>query len=447
MVDIIYAVQTGDLAGVQTALAQGANPNMQGQDQLYLLHFAAMANQPQIFSLLVSHGAKINAKDPHFNEPLYYAARANGSKQFIDSIIAAGADINNQNKIGQTALHTAARLDSLGAVESLLINGANPNIKNIVGAIALQDAISTNHPDIILHLIEFGSNLQSKDNHNLNSFDYVKKASETIQDLFALPLLNNIQLPAHNHLLQAAVIDDVNGVQAEISKGTSASTTNSHGMTGVHYAALHGYPDMVKEFVNHGADINQTTHEGLQPIHIAAMAHQLNVVDTLINSHAAINAIDFQGNTPLHYGVQFGGSSDFITKLLDAGASIDAVNKQGQTALHLAVLDGNLPVVKVLVEHHANLTLHDAHGDTAADEAIKTNHADIATYLKEHNSDSKGVHKSEAIKLSDVISEYSVSDVLSESAPAHVSNASSVQNTVFIQDSVLPAIVTETVVL
>ncbi len=78
MVDIVYAVQTGDLAGVQSALAQGADPNTKGQDGLYLLHFAAMANQPHIFSLLLSHGAKIHATDPHNSEPLYYAARAKG---------------------------------------------------------------------------------------------------------------------------------------------------------------------------------------------------------------------------------------------------------------------------------------------------------------------------------------------------------------------------------
>ncbi len=438
MGDIFQAVIAGDLKSVQYELAHGASPNMIGQDSLTLLHYAAMANQPAIFSLLLSQGAAINAKDPHNNMPLYYAARSNGSKEFIDFIISSGADINNQNKIGQTALHTAARLGSIGALDSLLTKGADVNIKDIQGKTALHDAIVTNHPNEILLLIEFGANLHSKDKYNHTPIDVAQTASLAIQQIFALPILESIQLPAHNTLLQSAAINDVHAVKVELDKGVSAFTANSHGMTGLHYAALNGYPEMIQEFVNHGAFINQTTDQGLQPLHLAAMAHQLNVVDTLLNSHAAINAIDYQGNTPLHYAVQHGGSAELVTKILDAGASIDTVNKQGETALHLASADGNFEAVKVLIAHHANKTIYDTHGETPVDEAVKKNHADIATYLKEHN-------KSEAIKLSDVISESSALDVLSESGPVHANNMNQVQATTFVQESILPVMTVETV--
>lgn len=456
MVDIIQAVIAGDLAGVQSALASGVSPNTIGQDSLSLLHYAAGANQPAIFSLLVSHGAAINAKDTHNNEPLFYAARGNGSKSFVDFIIASGADINNASKIGETALHLAARLDSLGALESMIINGANANIKDIIGRTPLHDAVVTNHPDVILLLIEFGASLHIKDNYGHTPIDNAQTANQTVQQILAMPILDSIQLPAHNALLQAAVINDVHGVKDAIAHGVSVNTTNSHGLTGLHFAALHGYSDMIQEFINDGAYINQTTVDGLQPLHLAAMAQQINVIDTLVNAHAAINAVDYLGNTALHYAVQNGGSTDLVTKILDAGAWIDTVNKHGETALHLAAEAGNVDAVKVLVAHHANLTIQDAKGETAADEAISSNHLDIATFLKQQNADhssttlhqissNKEFSKPDIIKINDVISEKSAIDVLCESGPVQVNNSSQIQATSFVQESVLPVVMVEVV--
>jgi ankyrin repeat protein len=142
--------------------------------------------------------------------------------------------------------------------------------------------------------------------------------------------------------------------------------------------------------------------------------------------------------------------------MLDVGASIDTVNNQGETALHLAVADGNLEAVKVLVAHYANQTIHDNHGQTPIDEAIKTNHTDSATYLKEHHSEhslhatnefplTKEFSKIQAIKLNDVISESSVIDVLLENGSAQNINTNPIHITTFVQESILPVITVETV--
>lgn len=416
MVDIVGAIIAGDLATVKTALAQGTDPNTVGQDNLKLVQYAAMTNQPLIFAELIKYNANVDAKDNHNNTALYYAARHGGSQEFIQQIIKAGADINNQNKIGQTATHIAVRIGNLDALEGLLKNGANPNIKDIVGKTPLIDAVKTNHPEAILPLLEYGANLTIKDNYGATPVSLgISSTNPVFKDIFELPILNKIQIPMNNALLQATVTHEIADMQAALAKGISANTTNQYGMTAIQFAALHGFSDAITLLKGNGADIIQTNFEGMQAIHFAAMTHQTNALATLISLGASPNAIDYKGNTPLHYAAQFTDEPAFIQKLLDAGALINTKNNAGETPLHLAAADGNLETVKFLVANHANVTAVDLQGETPMQEAIKTKQSDVATFLSTQSKvtdssenamshDLKPVNTQSALSLKDVFS-------------------------------------------
>lgn len=421
MVDIVGAIIAGDLATVKSALAQGTDPNTVGQDNLKLVQYAAMANQPLIFAELIKYHANVDAKDNHNNTALYYAARHGGSKEFIQQIIQAGADINNQNKIGQTATHIAVRIGNNDALEGLLKNGANPNIKDIVGKTPLIDAVKTNHPEAILPLLEYGANPTIKDNYGATLVSLgLSSTNPLIKDIVELPILNKLQIPTNSALLQATVNHEIADMQAALAKGASANTVNQHGITAIQYAALHGFSDAITLLKSSGGDIIQTNFDGMQAIHFAAMTHQTSALATLISLGASPNAVDYKGNTPLHYAAQFTDEPAFIQKLLDAGASINTKNNAGETPLHLAAADGNLESVKFLVANHANVTAVDLQGETPMQEAIKTKHSDVATFLStqskivdssEHamSHDLKSINTQTTLSLKDV---FSADDVL-----------------------------------
>lgn len=383
MVDIFQAIIDGDIATVKIALSEGADPNMTGKDGLELVHYAAMANQPQIFDLLISKGAYVDSKDNHNNTALYFAARAGGSKDFIQSILNAGAQINNQNKLGQTATHISARIGNVDAMETLLKNGANPNIKDIVGKTPLLDAIKTGHPEVILSLLEHRADVNIKDNYNntpmLAGFNSTNPA---INEIFHLPILNKLAIPAGNTLFEAVVAGEIQGVKDAIANGGLINSVNQYGLTPFHFATLHGDIEMMDTLAKLGASIIRTDVEiGFQAIHVAAMTHDVSVLDKLLSLNASINASDKLGNSPLHYACQHADSTAIVQKILDAGALINTQNNKGETALHLAAADGNLDVVKLLVAHNANAELKDMQNETPLQEAIKTHHQDVATFL------------------------------------------------------------------
>ena len=448
MVDIVQAIIDGDLATVKTMLAQGTDPNTLGKDGLRLVHYSAMTNQPLVFAELVKYNANVNAGDHHNNQTLYFAARAGASQDFIKQIVKAGGALNNQNEIGQTATHVAARLGKIDALKALLQSGANPNIKDIVGKTPLMDAVKTNHPEDILVLKAYGASSTIKDNYNTTPLsEGLKSSNELIKDTFELPILEKLQIPVNNVLLQAVMSGQVADVAAVLASGKSANTYNQFGMTALHYAALNGDADIVAKLVDAGAYLNYTTPEGMQAIHFAAMNHKTDALTALLNLGASINALDNKGNTPLHYASQFTDEPGFIQKLLDAGASINAVNNLGETPLHFASADGNVATVKFLVEHHANVAAVDKQGETPLQDAVKTNHPDVANYLSTQNKAAEAgqtihdqKHPAHAITISDVLSSEDALSALQSPAQSSTEPEAAPSHSVYVQTVEAPIV-------
>ncbi|EAX90659.1 hypothetical protein TVAG_142030 [Trichomonas vaginalis G3] len=60
-----------------------------------------------MFELLISHGANINEKDEDGNTALHITAWKN-NKEIAKLLISHGANINEKDKYGRTTLHEAA---------------------------------------------------------------------------------------------------------------------------------------------------------------------------------------------------------------------------------------------------------------------------------------------------------------------------------------------------
>lgn len=63
------------------------------------------------------------------NSALHHAAQSNNT-DFIDWLVVAGGDVNGQNSLGQTALHTAVYNESVPNCVCLVRNGASLQAKD-----------------------------------------------------------------------------------------------------------------------------------------------------------------------------------------------------------------------------------------------------------------------------------------------------------------------------
>ena len=114
------------------------------------------------------------------------------------------------------------------------------------------------------------------------------------------------------------------------------------------------------------------------PLHVAARENDADTVPTLLARGANIEATDDRGMTPLHVAADADASRAAQT-LLAGGANLGAMIEGdingglpmlGRTPLHIAATKGNLAVLTVLINAHADPTTQDEEGDTPLHAAV-----------------------------------------------------------------------------
>jgi ankyrin repeat protein len=93
---------------VRTLIAAGANAKMTESTGINLLHWATIANRPEVIPVLAAAGVPINAMDEFHYTPLMYAATIDfGDARVLKALLKAGADPKIRNDEGRTALEQA----------------------------------------------------------------------------------------------------------------------------------------------------------------------------------------------------------------------------------------------------------------------------------------------------------------------------------------------------
>jgi ankyrin repeat protein len=169
------------------------------------LHLAAAGYRVEIVGLLLATGSDPNAfMNMRHSGPLHYAADGYISGptwdpeqqvQTIECLLAAGANVNAQDKNGATALHRAVRTRCAAAVRFLLQAGADPTLRNKPGSTAFHlaaqntgrggsgaDKARAAQREIIEEFLRYGLSPAIKDCNGKSVLDWVK--SDWIRKLF-----------------------------------------------------------------------------------------------------------------------------------------------------------------------------------------------------------------------------------------------------------------------
>lgn len=152
-----WAAQRGDVDRLNILLANGADPNIPSQTKVTPLHSAALALSPSCITPLIRANASINAIDRRGHTPLFEAIRNTDDLQYIQPLIASGADVNASTVYQYTPLMFAACQNRTISAGYLLDNGAAINVKGQLGRTALHFAIEYNAHDVLRLLLERGA--------------------------------------------------------------------------------------------------------------------------------------------------------------------------------------------------------------------------------------------------------------------------------------------------
>jgi ankyrin repeat protein len=121
---LMHSASKGSIAIVQTLIGAGADVNAKNQRGATPLHWAVA--DPAKVKLLLGTGAAVDPKTVEGRTPLYVAATMAQGDASIRFLIEAGADVNAATLVGATPLFPAVN-SSVETTRLLLDHGANPN--------------------------------------------------------------------------------------------------------------------------------------------------------------------------------------------------------------------------------------------------------------------------------------------------------------------------------
>ena len=183
-----------------------------------------------------------------------------------------------------------------------------------------------------------------------------------------------------SHLMQAAADGNLKMVKALLAHGAKVNLAGIDGLTALGTAVLYSHLDITEYLLSKGANVNIRSRKGVTPLMRAAHNGNLQIAKVLLDHGAKVNLSDIYGFTALSYSVGK-GHLNMAKYLLYKGANAKLVPKKRQmTPLMQAAYNGNLQIIKVLLNNGAKVNLTD-NGITALNFAIVNGHFNIVKYL------------------------------------------------------------------
>jgi uncharacterized protein len=347
------AIRAGDAAAVARLLNAGADPNSRDVLGGTPLLTASWLGNASVVSLLLSHGADANAIHREAGASALEYAVLKGRADIVQSLLAAGADVEKKYRGGQTVLHLAAARTSVTVLDQLIAARGNLAATDDLGNTPLDDAVLHNRPECVRSLLDHGASL-----HYLHPADGRGALHEASVKGYA-PIVNLL-----------------------ISRGADPALRDRSGQTPLDLALDYKNAAVVALLLKLGRTISGSQASGEQAMESAALKNQKKVAQLFLNRGANVGALNRTGGTPLH-DAALGGSVDVINELLEHGANIDAQDREsGATPLMLAVSMDRLSAARLLLTKGANPRITDHLGNTALDRALKIDDPDLVKLLR-----------------------------------------------------------------
>ncbi len=209
--------------------------------------------------------------------------------------------------------------------------------------------------------------------------------------------------PQYIPLIGAAEVNHYRIAVILVENNANVNIQNHIGFTPLMEATIQRNRRIMNFLINNGADLELQANNGATALIVAVNANNTREARMLLENGAEPNTTDMNGVTPLMRAMHIGDNIELVNLLVEheahmdernpegkpvimiypyrnripahqelirLGADVNIQDKEGQTPLIKAVLEGNLEMVKILIENEADPHIKDNTGASALDYAL-----------------------------------------------------------------------------
>ncbi|KAL8192918.1 hypothetical protein R6Q57_027366 [Mikania cordata] len=241
------------------------------------LHVAVAFDRTDEVSRLIKMGehCTLDCKDREGRTPLYLAA-SKGYERCVRVLAGAGASVDAKRNDGCTALYRAAAKGNSRMVKVLIDLGADPSIVADDRHRSAIDIARDEGYNEIVEILERGEDVLNAarrgDLVHLESL-LERDASVDFRDQYGLTAIHVAAIKGHKDVVMLLV-----------EFGSDLECTDVEGRTPLHMAVVGGSKDTVEVLINRGANLNAKCNRGAIPLQVAqTMGYELLTQFLLLN--------------------------------------------------------------------------------------------------------------------------------------------------------------------
>ena len=401
-------------------------------DQRSALHLAASNDLIKIVEFLHEHGADPNLPDHHGRTPVHASVENPGGYLCLQFFLEQKANFHATDDSGLTAWHLAALHGNAHALsilkESIPENEMCPRPKDNEGLTPLHYAARSGSKETLVFLLHhddkdaihdksldgltalhYGLEVCSPDlacyNKNVGALEVLLEhgADPGMEDLKGNTALVNLAKFWENHFvtkdrnyalpsIPAGYVALFNKMLASTKDRTLLATvcTDPHLLC---LALIFGETELAKEILEYSSSVDATAYRILQMSPLQAACYYGRCRRPILEElHARSKADRGAGSVVsglLCFACEGAAPSmkQVVTDLLDMGSDPNDRSAEGNTAMMLAARGGHVAIVKMLIDHGADVSVTDIDGWSVTHYACQSGSEEILYLLKSITTD------------------------------------------------------------